>query len=119
VTQYYSLLQSVLVLVALILCACWLKRCSIVTDQHGEVFARLTTDFALPAIIFANFAQSPPIDFERVLPALVMLFAIVVTALIAWIIGTAMGLGRRVLGSVVLVTGVGSSSTLGYSLIHQ
>jgi hypothetical protein len=71
VTQYYSLLQSVLVLVALILCACWLKRRSIVT------------------------------------------------ALIAWIIGTAMGLGRRVLGSVVLVTGVGSSSTLGYSLIHQ
>jgi predicted permease len=30
-----------------------------------------------------------------------------------------MGLSRPVLGAVVLVTGVGSSSTLGYSLIHQ
>lgn len=79
-TQLYSLLQSVFVLVALILCAYGLKRRSIVTDHHGEVFARLITDFALPATIFVNLAKPPPIDFERLLPALVMLFAIGVTA---------------------------------------
>lgn len=118
-TQFYHLLQSVFVLVALILCAYWLRQRTIVTDHHSEVFSKLVTDFALPAIIFANLAGSPPIDFQRMVPALVMLFAMTVTALAAWIIGKIMGLSRRVLGAVVLVTGVGSSSTLGYSLVHQ
>ena len=48
-----------------------------------------------------------------------MLLSISVTVLAAWIIGKALHLERRVLGSVILVAGVGSSSTLGYSLIHQ
>lgn len=118
-TQFYHLLQSVFVLVALILCAYWLRQRTIVTDHHSEVFSKLVTDFALPAIIFANLAGSPPIDLQTMVPALVMLFAMTVTAFAAWIIGKIMGLSRRVLGAVVLVTGVGSSSTLGYSLVHQ
>lgn len=61
-TQFYHLLQSVFVLVALILCAYWLRQRTIVTDHHSEVFSKLVTDFALPAIIFANLAGSPPID---------------------------------------------------------
>lgn len=116
--QFYSLLESLFILVALVVSAIWLrKRSTILRDEQG-VFGRLVTDFALPALIFANLSKEP-FSIEKLLPALLLFGSIAAVMLAAWLIGRTMRLDRPVLGSVILVAGVGSSSTLGYSLIHH
>lgn len=117
--QFYNLLQSICVLVALILCAIWLKRRSVISEADQSVFGRLVTDFALPALIFANLARSPLFTPEKMLPALMMFISISVVMILVWIIGKLMRLEQGILGSLVLVAGIGSASTLGYSLIQQ
>lgn len=117
--HFYNLIQSIAVLVALVLCAIWLKRRSVISEADRGVFGRLVTDFALPALIFANLARSPFFTPEKMLPALLMFISISAVMILVWIIGKVIRLEHRVLGSAVLVAGVGSSSTLGYSLVQQ
>ncbi|MEM9107608.1 MAG: AEC family transporter [Pseudomonadota bacterium] len=82
------------------------------------MFARLVTDFALPALIFASLSLEP-FHLDRLLPAFVLFLSIAITMFFAWLIGRAMNLSKPVLGSVMLVAGVGSSSTLGYSIVRS
>jgi len=53
---YAQLLKSILVLVGLVLSALWLRRRGVVSSEHAPIFARLVTDFALPALIFVNLS---------------------------------------------------------------
>jgi len=117
-TQFYNLVQSIGVLFALVLCTGWLKRRSILSNEHNVVFGKLVTDFALPAIIFSNLSKVPLV-LEKMVPALLMLASVLVCLLIVLGVGFALKLDRPVLGSLALVTGFGSSSTVGYSLANQ
>ena len=117
-TQFFNLVQSIGVLFALVLCTGWLKRRSILSSEHNVVFGKLVTDFALPAIIFSNLSQAPLV-LEKMLPAFLMLASVLICLLIVLGVGFALKLDRPVLGSLALVTGFGSSSTVGYSLVNQ
>ncbi len=117
-TQFYNLIQSMFVLFALILCTHWLKRRSILSDEHKVVFGKLVTDFALPALIFSNLSKEPLV-LEKMVPAFLMLASVLVCLLLVWGAGLVLKLDRPVLGSLALVAGFGSSSTLGYSLVNQ
>ena len=116
--QFESLLESFLILVALGGSAVWLRQRSAIVAGEEGVFARLVTDFTLPALIFASLSREPfdPLKLEL---ALTLFIAIAVVMVVAWVVGRWMRLERPVLGSVILVSGVGSTSTLGYSLIHS
>jgi len=116
--QIDSLLEAFIVLAALATSAIWLRSRSTILQSEQGVFARLVTDFALPAVIFANLSREP-FSIEKLFPALLLFCAIAVVMLVAWLIGRALKLDRPVLGSVILVSGVGSTSTLGYALIHH
>lgn len=116
--QFESLLRSLLILVALAGCAIWLRQRSAILRSEESVFPRLVTDFALPALIFENLSREP-FKLHDLNLALVLFCSIAFVMLVAWLIGRWMHLERPVLGSVILVSGVGSSSTLGYALIHQ
>ena len=116
--QFESLLGSFVILVALAASAVWLRRRSAILESEEGVFARLVTDFALPALIFLNLSREP-FHLQDLSLALILLASIAVVMLVAWLIGRWMGLARPVLGSVILVSGVGSTSTLGYSLIQK
>ena len=117
-TVFENLLDSFVVLVALAASAIWLRRRGTIQTNEAGVFGRLVTDFALPALIFASLSTEP-FTVSKLLPALLLFSSIAAVMLVAWLAGRAMGLTRPVLGSVVLVSGVGSSSTLGYALIHR
>ena len=117
-TQFFNLVQSIGVLFALVLCTGWLKRRSILLSEHNVLFGKLVTDFALPAIIFSNLSQAP-IVLEKLFPAFLMLASVLTCLLIVLGLGFALKLDRPVLGSLALVTGFGSSSTVGYSLVNQ
>ena len=117
-TVFDSLLDSFIVLVALAASAIWLRRRGTILSSEEAVFGRLVTDFALPALIVVSLSTEP-FTLSKLLPALLLFGSIAVVMLIAWLVGRAMGLTRPVLGSVILVSGVGSSSTLGYALIRR
>lgn len=117
-TQFSNLVQSIFVLIALISCALWLKQRSVVGEEHRVLFGRLVTDFVLPALIFSNLARQPVRAAQLITP-LLMLASIVICNVLGWILGRALKLSRPVLGSLVLVAGFGSSSTLGYALVNQ
>jgi malate permease and related proteins len=117
-TMFDSLLESLVILVALAGTAMWLRSRSSILREEEAVFGRLVTDFALPALIFTSLSREP-FSIEKLLPALLLFGSIAAVMLAAWLVGRAMRLERPVLGSVILVAGAGSSSTLGYSLVHH
>jgi len=88
----------------------------IFTDDYQPVFDRLVTELALPAIIFSIVATStvPP---EMVVPAII-LFAGLITALcIAWGICRALHLPPKTTGTLVMVSGFGSTATMAIPLV--
>jgi predicted permease len=117
-THVNTLVQSLAVLIALILCTFWLKRRQILTAEHRTIFSRLVTDFALPALIFETLARRP-FEPQDLLPAFIMLMTSVVCLVLGWLVGRWFGLENPKLGALVLVSGFGSSASLGYALVQQ
>jgi len=116
--QFESLFDSFVVMLALVGSAVWFRRRNVIQDREQGVFARLVTDFALPALIFANLS-SEPFRIQNFELALVLFLSIALVMIVARMAGRWMRLDRPVLGSVILVSGVGSTSTLGYSLLQN
>jgi len=115
--QFESLFDSFIVMIALIGAAIWFRQKNVIQTQEQGVFARLVTDFALPALIFANLSREP-FNLDNLKLAFVIFVSIALVMVVAWMVGRWIRLERPVLGSVILVSGVGSTSTLGYSLVH-
>jgi len=113
-----ALVESLIVLLALIGATFWLKTRSVLREQDSPTFTRIVTDLLLPALIFSNLARHP-IDLEKLGPAAVMFGTTLVALWAAWWIGRLFRLERGQLGAFVLVSGFGSSSSLGYTLISQ
>jgi malate permease and related proteins len=117
-TQFYNLLESVLILCFLILFTYWLKKRGIVSHEHESIFSRLVTDYALPALIFVSVSGGT-FSLGKMIPAALMLMSILLCCFLGWMVGSRLGLNRKQLGAFTLVAGFGSSSTLGYTLISQ
>jgi predicted permease len=115
---FYSLLGSLFILVALVLLTLLLRKCSILSAEHQTLFSKLVTDFALPALIFSTLSRQV-IDIQKLLPALIMTCTILVACSLGFAAGKLLKMDRKSLGAFVLVSGWGSSSTLGYALIMQ
>lgn len=115
---FYTLLGSLFILVALVLLTLLLRHRSILSTQRQALFSRLVTDFSLPALIFINLARRS-FEVEKLLPALIMFITILVACSLGFAAGKILKMDRKSLGAFVLVSGWGSSSTLGYALITQ
>jgi len=115
---FYTLLGSLFILVALVLITLLLRNRSILSTAHQALFSRLVTDFALPALIFINLAKRT-FEVEKLLPALIMFVTILIACTLGFAAGKILKMDRKSLGAFVLVSGWGSSSTLGYALITQ
>ena len=90
----------------------------IFTDDYQPVFDRLVTELALPAIIFSTLVTStvPP---EMVVP-IITLFAGLITALcIAWGICRALHLPPKTTGTLVMVSGFGSTATMAIPIVTK
>ncbi|MDA4844265.1 AEC family transporter [Hoeflea poritis] len=117
-SQFQGLVEALIILVALCGAAIWLRSRNTILPEEQDVFGRLVTDFALPAVILLSLSKVP-FSLQALLPAL-LLFAVSIAIMVpAWMIGNALGLKRKVLGSIILVSGFGGSSTLGLSLIRR
>jgi len=54
---YFTLLQSLAVVMGLIVLGLIMKRRSVISANHNSLFGRLVTDLALPALIFTSLAR--------------------------------------------------------------
>jgi len=115
---FYALLGSLFILVALVLLALLLRNRKILSSEHQTLFSRLVTDFALPALIFLNLSKQA-FEIEKLLPALIMMGTIIIACSLGFAAAKILKMDRKSLGAFVLVSGWGSSSTLGYALIMQ
>lgn len=111
-------IEDFLVLIGLAVIAMILRARFTIERGEEKVFARLVTDFALPALVFTSLSRDP-FSADQILPAILMFATVATVSLVAWLMGAAIGLAPPVLGSFVLVSGIGSSSTLGYLLIRS
>jgi predicted permease len=116
--MFTKTVSSVIVLVAIILIAVFLKHLKLIRSEHAPVFSKLVTTLTLPALIFHSLAHAT-LYWEYVLLALVMVGAEVLSLILAWLIGKRLRLESPQLGSFMLVSGFGSSALLGYALIGQ
>jgi predicted permease len=115
---YISLLESIAIILGLILIALLLRKKGIVSEDHRPLFARLVTDFSLPALIFTGLARE---NFEEaeLLAVGIAVAALLFCIALAWVAGRLLGLKAGRLGAFIMVASFGSSSTLGYALISQ
>jgi predicted permease len=114
----YPLLKSITIFFILVVFIQMLKRKGVFNNSHQPVFNRLVTELALPVIIFSTLSVSS-IHASQILSAGIMLASIMICCFIAYVICRAMHLSYRVTGSMVMLAGFGSTSTLAYPLIKQ
>lgn len=115
---YISLLESIAIIMGLILIALFLRKRAIISEEHRPLFARLVTDFSLPALIFTGLARESFEEAELVAVGIVAT-ALLFCMVLGWAAGRLLGLKAGQLGAFIMVASFGSSSTLGYALISQ
>ncbi|MEM6461192.1 MAG: AEC family transporter [Pseudomonadota bacterium] len=113
-----SLLNYLILLVALGATAILLRRIQVIPASAEGVFGRLVTDFAMPALIFASLSTHPVTGIQ-LMGALLLFGAIAPIMIIAWLIGRTVGLERPALGSLIMVSGFGGTGTLGFAIVQH
>ncbi len=116
--ELYPLLKSVIIFFLLVVFIQILKRQGIFNDSHQPVFNRLVTELALPVTIFSTLAISS-IYADQILAATVMVSTIAACCFIAYLACRAMKLSYGRTGALVMLAGIGSTSTMAYPLIRQ
>jgi predicted permease len=114
----YPLLKSVTIFFILVIFIQLLKRQGVFNDSHQPVFNRLVTELALPVTIFSTLAVSR-IHADQILAATVMVSTIAACCLLAYVACRAMKLSYGKTGALVMLAGIGSTSTMAYPLIRQ
>jgi predicted permease len=111
-----SVVQSVGVLIAMILLATGLRGWGVLKEEYGGIFARLITQYTLPALIFTSLSSSH-FDLRKVWLAVVMIVSQVICALLAWSVGFLLKLSRPQKGALILASTFSSSAFLGYAVV--
>ncbi|BCS89472.1 AEC family transporter [Pseudodesulfovibrio sediminis] len=112
------LVASIAVLLGLICLASFFRHKGFLKDEHAGVFAKLVTHCTLPALIFVSLAHTK-IVWSQAWLALIMFVAELFALTLGWIAARVLRLDRPATGAMILVSGFGSSSLLGYALISQ
>lgn len=115
---HVRIISSILILLALIALALLIKRVGLVTEHRGEVFSKLITRITLPALILFSLARTEVLLTEVEL-ALIFAGVTVVCLTFGWAIARMLKLDRARRGAVILATGFGNSSMLGFALVSE
>ena len=113
-----SVIQAVAILIGLIFMAMALREWGVIKESDGGLFARLITQFTLPALIFSALSITT-FDFDKLLLALVMIISQLACALIAWVAGNLLKLSRPRKGALILASTFTSSGFLGYAVVKE
>jgi hypothetical protein len=113
-----TVIASVTALVGMIFLAMGLRNLGMLREKDGDLFARLITQYTMPALIFSSLSTSS-IDLRKLLLAVVMIVSQLACALLAWGVSCLLRLSRSRKGALVLGSTFTSSGFLGYALVKQ
>ncbi len=113
-----SVIQSVGVLIGMIFLAMGLRRLGVIKEEQGGLFARLITQYTLPALIFGALSVSE-FDLKKLLLAVVMIVSQGVCAFLAWGVSLLLKLSRPKKGALILASTFTSSGFLGYAVVKE
>lgn len=113
-----SVIQAVAILIGLIFTAMALRSAGVIKDSDGSLFARLITQFTLPALIFSALSITS-FDADKLVLALVMIISQIICALLAWAAGNLLKLSRPKKGALILASTFASSGFLGYAVVKE
>jgi predicted permease len=113
-----TLIEGVVVMLAVILLAVLLKKFEILKKENSQFLSKLVLKVTLPALIFSTLATT---RFESNYMSLAIIMAIleIVCMLLAYFIARMLRFGRGETGALILVSAFGMSTMLGYPLISQ
>ncbi len=116
--EFTSLLEGVIVIIAIIFLTIILKKNGILKKEDSKFFANIVLKVTLPAIIFSTLAlHTFNIDFLWM--ALIMAAIELLILGLAWGFATLLKFNSGEKGALMLVSAFGMTSMLGYPLIQQ
>ena len=113
-----TVIQSVSIIVIMILMGMGFRNIGILKEDDSAVFARLITNYTLPALIF-HALSTTEFETQKLLLALVMIISQLTCAFIAWGISTLLKLPRPKKGALILASTFTSSGFLGYAVVKE
>ena len=116
--QLYPLIRAVAIFFLLVIFIQILKRRGIFTTSHLPVFGRLITDLVLPITIFSTMAVNH-VEFPYLYAAGIYLAVSLIICGVAYLICRFFRFSNAITGSLVILAGFGSTSTIAYPLISQ
>lgn len=116
--QLYPLIRAVAIFFLLVIFIQILKRRGIFGTNNLSVFGRLITELILPITIFSTLAISR-VDYQFVYAACIYLTVSLLICGAAYLICRFFNFSNAVTGSLVILSGFGSTSTIAYPLISQ
>lgn len=117
-TASLSLLKGVIIMMALILLAYYLKRTGFLKKEQSGLFSQLVLKITLPALILSSLIQHQfHLDFIKMAGwmAVIEIFIMI----LAFLIARAFRFSRSQTGAFILVSTFGMTTMLGYPLIAQ
>ncbi len=114
----HSLFEGVIVMLAIISLAAFLRKISVLKKDDSLLFSKIVMKVTLPALIFSSLAISDfHADFLRM--ALIMCAVEIAIILLAWLTAYLLGFDRGKTGALILASAFGMTTMLGYPLIRQ
>ncbi len=113
-----SLLEGVIVMLAIISLAVILRKFSILTKDNSLLFSKIVMQITLPALIFSSLAIKD-FDARFLKMALIMCVIEIAVIILAWLIATLLKFEKGKKGALILVSAFGMTTMLGYPIISQ
>ena len=113
-----TVIQSVSVIIIMILMGMGFRNIGILKEEDSTVFARLITNYTLPALIF-HALSTTEFETQKLLIALVMIISQLTCAFIAWGVSVLLKLSRPKKGALILASTFTSSGFLGYAVVKE
>jgi len=113
-----TVVQSVSIIIIMILMGMGFRKIGILKEEDSSVFARLITNYTLPALIF-HALSTTRFEPEKLLLAVVMIVSQLSCAFIAWGISVLLKLSRPKKGALILASTFTSSGFLGYAVVKE
>lgn len=113
-----SLIEGVVIMLAIISLAVLLKKINILKKEHSQLFSGIVVHITLPAIIFSSLATQN-FNIEYIKMAGIMAVIEITIIFLAWLIATVLKFERGEKGALILVSAFGMTAMLGYPIIRQ
>lgn len=116
--MHLRIISSILTLLVLICLAMALRRAGLLEEKDGQIFSKLITKVTLPALIFVSMVQTEFHWAELELAGFMAIATLICLAL-GWVVARLARADAPATGAIVLTSGIGSSSLLGFALIAE